>query len=153
MTEKTATESNFAGQASINFHETLLPGVENQRSLHVMENLRCASGRAESGIGPKPQSDQVSRLVFTLEAEGFRKTPEQGTRLFGVFALFLLLGSELFRMTDKFLYALVFALPLRRVEFPVAYRYEALKIAVFCLTDLQCLFRLSVFLAPLAIAP
>src|SRR5260370_5518721 len=71
MTKETAAKFDFADQAAIDFHQTLLPGIHDQRSFHVVKNLRRACGGTKARIGMEPHGDEISGLALALKLERF----------------------------------------------------------------------------------
>jgi hypothetical protein len=153
MTEQPCREFDFAGQAAIDFHETLLLAIDYQRSLHVMEDLRRARSRPKRRIWLESQTHQISGLALKLKLKSFGEGRQQVAFLLAVFARFLLLGPELLRMRDQCLNPLILVSHLGRVEFPAIHCHNALKVPISGLTYLKSFTWFAVLLLVLAIAP
>src|SRR6202035_2068779 len=100
VSEQTADEFHFGGQTAVDFHETLVSRIENQRSFHVMENERRTRVRPKFRIWPESHGNEPSRLALALKVERFGENFQHAAFLLAVFALLSLLGSKLFGMAD-----------------------------------------------------
>ena len=105
MTEQAAIKPHFAGQFGVDPCETFVFAVQEQRPLHVTENLLRTTRRTELGVRCEPESYEVLSHSIVLKAKSLKKGIQKIPRLFGIVALLFLPLMQLVRVGDELLNA------------------------------------------------
>src|SRR3989440_13003135 len=118
MTEQPAAKLHFTGTQPMHLRKPLALGIQQKRSLQMVQNHRRPRRGVKIGIGPKAHLEQIALAAIVRKPQRLRKNLHEIPGLLLIVALFFLLHAQTLGMIDQFFYSLLLGRFLIRAELP-----------------------------------